>query len=64
MNRLDLIKARLENDEINYTQLKSDNEDADMAETITKLTTQQTIYEASLSAGAKIIQMSLVDFMK
>ena len=64
INRLDLIKARLENDEINYTQLKSDNEDADMAETITKLTTQQTIYEASLSAGAKIIQMSLVDFMK
>ncbi|HAN10041.1 MAG TPA: flagellar hook-associated protein 3 [Clostridiales bacterium] len=64
MNRLDLITARLENDKINYTQLKSDNEDADLAETITKLKTQQTIYEASLSAGAKIIQLSLVDFMR
>ncbi|HCC07863.1 MAG TPA: flagellar hook-associated protein 3 [Clostridiales bacterium] len=64
MNRLEMITSRLENDKINYTQLKSDNEDADLAETITKLKTQQTIYEASLSAGSKIIQLSLVDFMR
>ncbi len=63
MNRLELIRSRLENDNINYVQLVSDNEDADMADTITQLKTQSTIYQASLAAGAQIIQKSLVDFI-
>ncbi|MDF2909277.1 MAG: flagellar hook-associated protein FlgL, partial [Sporolactobacillus laevolacticus] len=33
-------------------------------ETIVKLNQQQNVYNASLSVGAKIIQTSLVDFLR
>ncbi len=45
-------------------QLLSDTEDADMAQTIDRLTRpQQAVYQAALKAGAQIIQPSLMDFL-
>jgi len=46
------------------TKQKSKNEDTDYAETITKMTTQEAIHQAALSVGAKIIQQTLVDFIR
>lgn len=63
-NRLDLIDNRLKDLSVNLEGLSSKVEDADMAETITKLNTEQNVYQASLSTGAKIIQPSLVDYLK
>jgi len=63
-NRLDLTANRLDTDNYNFTDLMSKNEDVDMAETIMNLTNEQNVYKASLSAGAKIIQPSLVDFLR
>lgn len=64
MNRADLTTNRLSSDETNFTKLMSDNEDADMAEVIMNLTNEENVYKSSLSAGARIIQPSLIDFLR
>jgi len=63
-NRLSLITSRYESSELNYTGMKSDAEDADMAEAIVNLTTAQTVYNAALAGGAEIIKTSLIDFLQ
>ncbi|WP_139692876.1 flagellar hook-associated protein FlgL [Sporolactobacillus terrae] len=63
-NRIDLIQNRLNEQKTVATKIMSTNEDADYAETIINLNTQQNVYNASLSVGAKIIQTSLVDFLR
>ena len=45
------------------TQL-SDIEDIDLPKTITDLQLRQTAYQAALAATAKVVQPSLVDFLK
>jgi flagellar hook-associated protein 3 FlgL len=42
----------------------SDVEDIDLPKTITEMSLQQTAYQAALSAGAKVVQPSLVDFLR
>jgi len=64
VNRLDLQEARLESTTINYELLLSNNQDADMAEVIMQLKMRENVYRASLAAGARIIQPSLVDFLR
>lgn len=63
-NRADLTVNRLETDNINFTKLMSDNEDVDMAEAITNMQNEQNVYRSSLAVGAKIIQPSLIDFLR
>lgn len=62
-NRLDLISNRYTASETNYTEMKSEAEDVDMADAITNFTTAQTVYNAALAAGAEIVQTSLIDFL-
>lgn len=64
MNRLELTKNRLMADETNFTKLMSLNEDADMAEVIMRLKSEENVYRASLAGGARIIQPTLVDFLR
>lgn len=64
VNRLELQKSRLESTQISYTGLLAENEDADIAEVIMNLKMQENVYRASLAAGARIIQPSLVDFLR
>ncbi|MDQ1656541.1 MAG: flagellar hook-associated protein 3 FlgL, partial [Cryptosporangiaceae bacterium] len=45
------------------TQL-SDVEDIDLPKTITDMQLQQAAYQASLAAAAKVVQPSLVDFLR
>ncbi len=63
-SRLDLVQARYERDEINYTQMKSDAEDADQAELIMQYKMAEAVYKAALSTGAYIIQPTLMDFLR
>lgn len=63
-NRIELTMNRLENDNVNFTQLMSENEDVDMAETIMNLKNEENVYRASLSGGARIIQPTLLDFLR
>ncbi len=61
--RLDLINTRLMNQTTTFKTLQSDNEDIDLAEAATKLTTAQVTYEASLMATGKISQTSLMNYI-
>jgi flagellar hook-associated protein 3 FlgL len=44
--------------------LKSAATDADMNEAVIELKAQETAYQASLASAAKIIQTSLLDFLR
>jgi flagellar hook-associated protein 3 FlgL len=63
-NRLELTENRLSMDEVTFTRLLSLNEDADMAEVIMKLKNEENVYNASLAGGARIIQPTLLDFLR
>ncbi len=61
--RLELTEDRLSSQKVDFEELLSTNEDADIAETIIKFSSAETIYNASLSAAAKIVQNTLLDFL-
>lgn len=63
-NRVELMESRLKIQEVNVTKQMSLNEDTDYAKTITEMVTAESIHQASLSVGAKIIQQTLVDFIR
>lgn len=63
-NRLELSKNRLEDNLLNIRALLSKVQDADMTEVIMKLKMEEMVYQASLSTGARIIQPTLVDFIR
>jgi len=64
MNRLETAEGRLSELEEGATSLLSDVEDADMAKTLTDFSTQQAVYQSALNAGARIVQSSLLDFLR
>ncbi|WP_087972809.1 flagellar hook-associated protein FlgL [Oceanobacillus rekensis] len=64
MNRLELIENRLSEQEVIATKTMSNNEDIDYAKAIMELITQESLHRAALSAGSKVIQPSLVDFLR
>jgi flagellar hook-associated protein 3 FlgL len=63
-NRLEFVSDRYELDSINYATVKSNIEDIDTAEVIMQYKTAESVYMAALSTGSKIIQPSLLDFLK
>ena len=63
-NRLDSALSRLaEVEEATVRQL-SETEDADYAETLIELNSQQAAYQAALRSGAALTQSSLMDFLR
>jgi len=64
MQRLDMIRLRLEEDQLNFRELISDNEDADLAEVATFMAMARAAYEASLRVGASVLQLTLADFIR
>ncbi len=63
MNYVSMVGDRLANDYTTYKELMSNNEDADMAEASAESATAQTVYEASLSVGVKVMSKSLLDYL-
>ena len=63
-NRLDAASSRLEQIQGAVTEQLSDTEDADIAKTIIDFNSQSAAYQASLRAGANIVQASLMDFLR
>lgn len=63
-NRVELMNDRLQSQEVIATKQMSENEDVDMEKAITEMITQESIHRAALSVGARIIQPSLVDFLR
>lgn len=61
--RLDLVNSRLMTQTTTFQTLQSENEDVDIAEAATRLTSAQVTYEASLMATGKISQTSLMNYI-
>lgn len=64
VHRLELNKNYLLSHELRLQYLLSENEDADIAATILQLKIQETIHRSALASGARIIQPSLLDFLR
>lgn len=64
VNRMELIKNRIIDDRINFKSLQSQIEDADMGEVMMQLMNEENVYRSALSVGAKIIQPSLLDYLR
>lgn len=63
-DRVDLALNRLDTNEVNVTHYLSDTEDVDVAKAMTDLSSQETVQKAALSVGARIIQTTLMDYLK
>jgi flagellar hook-associated protein 3 FlgL len=61
---LETMENRLMDEAEGLASALSTLEDADMAKAITDLNAIQTLYEAGLASGARLLQQSLVDFLR
>jgi flagellar hook-associated protein 3 FlgL len=64
MNRVELMEDRINQQEVIAKKVLSDNEDVDMERVITDLKVQESVHRAALAVGARIIQPTLVDFLR
>lgn len=64
MSRLELAQARYAEDTVHLKGLVSDRVDVDLAEAILRLKEEESVYRAALATGARIIQPTLIDFLR
>ena len=64
MNRIELMEDRIDSQQVIAEKMLADNEDVDMEKVITDLKTQESVHRAALAVGARIIQPTLVDFLR
>jgi flagellar hook-associated protein 3 FlgL len=63
-SRVDSTKANVDSHRLDLVARISENEDVDLPQTIMNLQSQQVAYQSALGASAKILQTSLIDFLK
>lgn len=63
-NRFELVKERIQDQIVSLKDLRSKVGDVDMAEAIIELTQRENVLQASLAVGARIMQVSLIDFIR
>lgn len=63
-NRLEMVETRLGQQEVMATKILSDNEDADIERVIMDLKSQESVHRAALSVSARVIQPTLMDFLR
>ncbi len=63
-NTAETVKERIADTKVNLAKLLSQTEDTDMGEASIQLMTYEAIYKASLNIGARIVQPTLVDFIR
>jgi flagellar hook-associated protein 3 FlgL len=63
-DRLSLASTRIQSLQTSVTSSLSDDQDANMAQTLTTFSNQQAAFTAALKAGANIVQTSLMDFLQ
>lgn len=61
--RLKLTENRLSSQRVDFKELLSKNEDADIVDTIINFNSAYMIYSASLSAASRVVQNTLLDFL-
>lgn len=64
IDQLKLAESRIEELSTSTTEALSHTQEANYAQVATEYTSDQVAYEAALKAGADIVQMSLLEFLK
>jgi len=64
INRFDTTLERNEFQILEVNRLRSDIEEADYATAITQFAVKQTVFNAALNSTARIMQMSLIDYIR
>lgn len=64
VNRAEMVESRLLEQKVIAQNTVSNNEDIDLEEAIINLTIQESVHRASLAVGARIIQPTLMDFLR
>ncbi|WP_280769574.1 flagellar hook-associated protein FlgL [Salipaludibacillus daqingensis] len=64
MNRVEMIDNRVQEQEVIAKRIMSDNEDADIEKVIIALMSQENVHRAALSSSGRIIQPTLMDFLR
>lgn len=63
-NRVEAAQSRNEAENMNLSKVLSEREDIDIAEKYMEYMVMSTVYQASLSVGSKILQPSLLDYLR
>ena len=63
-NRVTATKEKQENISLNLKKMLSSVEDIDMAEAIVRMTELETAYQAALQTGARVMQTTLMEFLR
>jgi flagellar hook-associated protein 3 FlgL len=63
-NQLTQARQAADDKVLSLTSQLSDVEDIDLPKTLTDLQLQQTAYQAALAAAGRVVQPSLVDFLR
>jgi flagellar hook-associated protein 3 FlgL len=63
-NRMDSAKSKNEDESSNMTEILSNTEDIDITKKTMEYATMQTVYTASLQTSAKVLQPTLMDYLK
>ena len=61
---MEMAKKRLVQEKSDFEEILSSNEDVDVAEAITKLKMLEVAHQAALGVSARIIQPTLLDFLR
>lgn len=64
INRLEMSQARLTDVDLSLAKLLNDTQDTDIAKASIDLAQQEASLKAALSVGARVVPMSLVDFLR
>ncbi|GGH32992.1 flagellar hook-associated protein FlgL [Paenibacillus segetis] len=64
MNRFELMENRISGEQVNLKEQRSNVADVDFATAITDLKTKENVLQAALSTGARVMQTSLLDFLR
>ncbi|WP_338449522.1 flagellar hook-associated protein FlgL [Niallia oryzisoli] len=64
MNRVELMEDRIDQQEVISKEVLSNNEDIDFEKVVTEMLAQESVHRAALSISARIIQPSLMDFLR
>ncbi|GIO86567.1 flagellar hook-associated protein FlgL [Paenibacillus faecis] len=64
MNRFELMINRIQDEQVNVKEQRSNVADVDFSEAIVDLKMKENVLQAALSTGARIMQTSLVDFLR
>lgn len=64
MNRFELMENRIEGEKVNLKEQRSNVADVDFSEAIMNLKMKENVLQAALSTGARVMQTSLLDFLR